>query len=115
LSATYLAAAANASARGAGKSDAAIHGRKERRLSSIGNPFEASQASAPRKALDPALRAKLAEFALFLDDIEECTHALRVDQIEDVIAQAVATCGFESSSQARATLEWMFHQSVELS
>ena len=27
----YLAAAANASARGAGKSDAAIHGRKERR------------------------------------------------------------------------------------
>jgi hypothetical protein len=90
-------------------------GEKNVVLSSIGNPFEASQASAPRKALDPALRAKLAEFALVLDDIEECTHALRVDQIEDVIAQAVATCGFESSSQARATLEWMFHQSVELS
>ena len=83
-------------------------GEKNVVLSSIGNPFEASQASAPRKALDPALRAKLAEFALFLDDIEECTHALRVDQIEDVIAQAVATCGFESSSQARATLDGCF-------
>jgi hypothetical protein len=90
-------------------------GEKKVVLGSIGNPVEHSQTAPASKPLDPALKRKLAEFALFLDDIEDCTQTLRVDQLEQLIAQAVATCGFESPSEARATLEWMFHQSIELS
>ena len=90
-------------------------GEKKVFVRSISNPWETSQVCSSGKPLDPGLKMKLAEFALFLDDIEDCSHALRVDQLEEVIAQAVATCGFESSSEARATLEWMFHQVLELS
>jgi hypothetical protein len=90
-------------------------GEKKFALPSTNNSFDPCEAASPRKTLDPVLKLKLAEFALFLDSIEDCTQALRVDQLEDVIGQAVATCGFDSPGQARAKLEWMFHQALELS
>lgn len=77
--------------------------------------FEVDQGTAPVFQLDPAVTGKVANFAFFLDEIEECTNALRRDQIEQVIAQAVATCGFTSSCEARAALEWMFRKPPALS
>jgi hypothetical protein len=90
-------------------------GEKTVILASTHNGFEPRQGTSQAKALDPALKTKLAELACFLDEIEDCSHALREDQLEQVIANAVATCGFGSSTEARATLEWMFQQSLELS
>jgi len=90
-------------------------GEKTVILASTRSGFEPRQGTSPAKPLDPALKTKLAEFACFLDEIEDCSHALREDQLEQVIANAVATCGFGSSKEARATLEWMFHQPRELS
>ena len=84
-------------------------------LASTHSGFEPRQGTSPAKSLDAALKTKLAELACFLDEIEDCSHALREDQLEQVIANAVATCGFGSSKEARATLEWMFQQSLEFS
>jgi hypothetical protein len=77
--------------------------------------YESGQQAAARNELDLVLRLKLAEFASFLDEIECCTAALRVDQLEQIISHAVATCGFGSSTEARTALEWMFRRPLELS
>ena len=65
--------------------------------------------------LDPVITLRVAQFAFFLDEIEECSNSLRRDQIEQVIAHAVATCGFANSCEARKALEWMFRQPPTLS
>jgi hypothetical protein len=90
-------------------------GEKTVILVSTHSGLGARQGTSPGKSLDPCLKTKLAEFACFLDEIEDCSQALREDQLEQVIANAVATCGFGSSNEARATLEWMFYQPLELS
>ena len=90
-------------------------GEKEVRVTRRGETFDAGQRLAPRTKLDPVLRLKLAEFASFLDEIEDCSQNFRVDQLEQIITQAVMTCGFGSSGEARQALEWMFHQPLDLS
>lgn len=90
-------------------------GEKELAANPLREAIESSHGISPRVRMDASLRLKLAEFAAFLDEIEDCSAGLRVDQLEQVISHAVATCGFESSSEARRALEWMFHQAMELS
>jgi hypothetical protein len=90
-------------------------GEKEIVLTPRREASESAQQRAVRSELDPVLRLKLAEFASFLDEIEGCTEGLRVDQLEQIISHAVATCGFGSSGEARSALEWMFRQPLKLS
>jgi hypothetical protein len=90
-------------------------GEKELVVARGDKAFESGHATVSRPELDPVLRLKLAEFASFLDEIEECTQTLRVDQLEQIISHAVASCGFGSSCEARSALEWMFRQPLQLS
>lgn len=90
-------------------------GEKEILLTPRTEARESAQRTTATTELDPVLTLKLAEFASFLDEIEPCTEGLRVDQLELIISQAVATCGFGSSGEARTALEWMFRQPLKLS
>jgi hypothetical protein len=90
-------------------------GENEIVLTPRSEPSESGQRTPSRAELDPLLRLKLAGFALFLDEIEGYTASLRVDQLEQIISHGVATCGFQSSTEARTALEWMFRQPLKLS
>lgn len=90
-------------------------GEKKAVSTSASNTLEPCRGASPRQTLDPLLKLKLAEFACFLDEIEDCTQTLRVDQLEEVIADAIATCGFSTPGEARSTLEWMFDRPSDLS
>jgi hypothetical protein len=90
-------------------------GEKDLTVNPRSDAIESGHGIPPRVRLDASLRLKLAEFASFLDEIEDCSAGLRVDQLEQVISHAVASCGFGSSTEARRALEWMFHQTMELS
>lgn len=82
----------------------------------LGNEgFQRLPDAIPDTNLEPELTVKLAQFMLFLAEVEDCTGALRDDEMEKVIECAVAACGFLDSGQARRALEWIFGWPEDLS
>jgi hypothetical protein len=77
--------------------------------------FEPLPAAMPEPKLAPELTAKLAQFMLFLAEVEDSTGALRDDEMEKVIEGAMAASGLLDSQQARLALEWLFRYPEDLS
>lgn len=58
--------------------------------------------------LDPALRVRLAEFLLSLDELEVCAEKLRDDQLESLVSDAMVACGLADVKKAHEALQWLF-------
>jgi len=73
----------------------------EQRSSLLGKPY-----------IGPELTFKVAQFTLFLAEVEDCAIALREDQLEELIHHAVAACGFPTPPQARTQFQcsrtWLY-------
>jgi hypothetical protein len=94
---------------------ARTHGNEIVQLVLGSEGFERLANAAPEPKLDAELTVRLAHFMLFLAEVEDCTGALRNDEIEKVIEAAVAASGFPDAKQARQALEWVFRRPQELS
>jgi hypothetical protein len=94
---------------------ARIHGNEIVQLVLGGEGLERLQNAAREPRLDTELTVRLAHFMLFLAEVEDCTSALRNDEIEKVIETAVAASGFPDATHARQALEWLFRRPQELS
>ena len=94
---------------------ARTHGNEMMQLVLGSEGFERLANTVGEPKLGAELTFRLAHFMLFLAEVEDCTGILRNDEIERLIAGAVAASGFPDDKQARQALEWVFRRPQELS
>lgn len=90
-------------------------GDKPLRLLRTNKGFERFPFTSPNPELDPKLVVRLTEFMAFLQEVEENAAMLRDDQLEQLIERAIVNFGFESVSDARTAMGWLFARPTNLS